>query len=384
MFLLNGRAGVIDLSTGESSKQALPEETLLKGDAVAVARGLIEEHGDAIVLGTGLLTGSLVPAACAGLVSTSVGTSPMLGFAGVELKLAGFDFLVVKGASARPGYVWVRDGIAEFVESPDLRTIDSWARTDRVRADQGDRRIQVVAAGPWGDAQRPVSPLVVSHWLGEDDLMIGREFGRRNLAAVAFRGMGELEVSDPEGHLSACVALRAEHSSRLGTSEGMASYWPRAGEADLSSLVHRHVACFGCPHPCRSFLKVNEDPRQMAFSAGEPGYLHFDIASLEAALESGMGPGDATRAFMECAKAGADPLSVIRSGAGDIESVRRSIASGEVPAVARTSAAGSFASYPTFARCVGLGLCPRYYAKAGLDADAISGCAEPALGAPLR
>jgi len=383
MFLCNGRAGIIDLSTGESSEQGLPEDLLHGGDALSIADRLLKEHGDAIVLGTGLLTGSLVPAACAGLLVTAKGTVPLLGLAGVELKLAGFDFLVIKGESPVPGYVWVRDGIAELVSAPGFRAMDSWTRTDRLRTDQGDRRIQVVSAGPWGDDQRWPSSLVVSHWMGEDDVHAGSEFGRRNLAAVAFRGMGELEVSDPDGHLSACLSLRAEHASTLGDSRGLASYWDGAAGDEFSSLVHRHVACFGCPHPCRSFLKVNEDPRQMALSAGEPGYLHFDIASLDAALASGVGPRDATALSMECAKAGADPFSILRSGAADLDSVRKAIASGDVAPSDRTSAPGSFRSYPTFDRCMSLGLCPRYYAKVGLDRDALSRCAEPALGAPL-
>jgi len=201
---------------------------------------------------------------------------------------------------------------------------------------------------------------------------------------VAFRGMGELEVSDAEGHLTASLALRADHASRLGQSAGLASYWDKARDSGFSSLLHRVVACFGCPHPCRSFLKVNEDPRLMALSAKEPGYLHFDIPSLDAATSTGMGSGDITTSFMECAKAGADPSSVIGAGATDLAGVRKMLAMGDAPVRTRSSATGSFRAYPTFDDCIALGLCPRYWAKAGLDLDAVSECAEPALGRELR
>ena len=384
MFLRNGRAGMVDLSTGESSEQDLSEELLMKGNALEAAASLRKEHGDALVLGTGLLTGSLVPAACAGFVSSGKGTMPVMGFAGVELKLTGFDFIVLKGESKTPGYVWVRDGIIEFVPGPGMPSMDSWARTDKIRADQGDKRIQVLSSGPWGDALRPASAVVANHWLGEDDAFVGEEFGRRRLAAVAFRGMGELEVSDPEGHLAASLALRTEHASRLGPSAGLASYWDRAKESDFTSLLHRAVSCFGCPHPCRSFLKVDEDPRQMALSAKEPGYLHFDIPSLEVAASTGMGFADATKAFMECAKAGADPSSVIGAGATDLAGVRRVLSEGNAPAMTRSSAEGSFRSGAAYDECVALGLCPRYWSKAGFDMDVISRCVEPALGRALR
>lgn len=383
MFLCNGRAAIVDLSTGGSSEQELSEGLLMKGSAAAVAESLRKEHGDALVFGTGLLTGSLVPAACAGFVSSSKGVMPLLGLAGVELKLAGFDFVVVKGESEAPCYVWVRDGIAEVVRYPSMSSMDSWARVDRIRADQGDRRIQVVAAGPWGDAQRAAAALTVSHWLGEDDVLTGAEFGRRKLLAVAFRGMGELELSDPDRHFSSSLGLRADHASRLGASAGLASYWDKAGEAGFSSLLHRAVSCFGCPHPCRSFLKVNEDPRQMALVAKEPGYMHFDIPSLDAALSSGMGAKDATLALMECAKAGADPASVILSGAKDLAGVMSALASPEAPASARASSPGSFRSLGVFDECVSLGLCPRYWAKAGFDRAAIADSVESAIGRPL-
>jgi hypothetical protein len=383
VFLCNGRACALDLSDGSSSEQELSEELLMKGSAVKAAESLRAEHDDALVFGAGVLTGSLVPAACAGFVCSSRGVMPLLGFAGVELKLAGFDFIVVKGESQTPGYVWVRDGIAEFVSQEGMSSMDSWERIERIRTDQGDRRIQVVSSGPLGDALHAASPLSVGHWLGEDDSFMGPEFGRRRLLAFAFRGMGELGVSDPEGHLSASLELRAEHAARLGPSRGLASYWGGADDSGFASLLHRPVSCFGCPHPCRSFLKVNEDPRQMSLASKEPGYLHFDIPSLDAALSSGLSIKDSTLISMECAKAGVDVESVIRSGASDLAGARSLIASQDMSPADRASAPGSFRSCASFEDCLGLGLCPRYWAKAGLDLTSLSECVEAALGRPL-
>lgn len=379
--MCNGRAAVIDLSTGEATEQELSEDLLLRGAAIELADSLASEHEGSLVLGTGLLTGSLIPAACAGLVRSEKGVVPLLGSAGVELKLSGFDFLVVKGAAPSPGYIWVRDGIAEFVPAPGIESMDAWARTDRIRSDQGDRRVQLVSAGPWGDAARPASSLVANHWLGEDDAFLGAEFGRRGLAAVAFRGMGELEVADPEAHMSSSLMMRADHASRLGASRGLASYWDGADDPAFASLLHRTVSCFGCPHPCRSFLKVNEAPGQMALAKKEPGYLHYDIPALRAASASGFSAEDLTRAFMECSKAGADAFSLISSGADSLRSVMDALAGGvDVAAADRRSVPGSFSSSPVFKECLTLGLCPRYWAKVGLDMAAIRGCAESAVG----
>jgi hypothetical protein len=89
---------------------------------------------------------------------------------------------------------------------------------------------------------------------------------------------------------------------------------------------------------------------------------------------------DSTVAFMECARSGADPSSVFGSGVEGLEGVRAVLSSGRAAPVDRSSASGSLRSCTTFDECIALGLCPRYWAKAGLDRDAVMGCAEPALG----
>ncbi len=396
MYLRNGRAAIIDLSTGAVSEQELAEDTLLSEmSSIELSSSLSVEHGNALVLGSGLLTGSLVPAACTGMVFSSdesgKGTiSPIMGMAGVELKLAGFDFIVVKGESPEAGYLWVRDGIAEFVPLPEMLGMDSWARTDRIRVDQGDRRIQVIASGPLGDARHPSSRLVTNHWLGEDEVGLASAFGKRRLCAVAFRGMGELEVADPEAHFASSVDLQKEHISKLGVSAGLASYFGGADVDHFKNIIHRVIGCFGCPHPCRSYAKVNEAPGKMSMGASEPGYLHYDIISLKTAFDAGIDSSDATRIMMTCSKAGIDPVSALSAlgtdaiGMSVAELVSRASLFGTID---RSNLEGSFikaVSDPeSYSRIVSLGLCPRYWGKIGLDMSSISSSIESAIGNPL-
>jgi aldehyde:ferredoxin oxidoreductase len=389
MLLANGRAGAIDLSSGEVSEQELEEGLLLgRQSSLEVAERLASEHGsDSLVLGTGILTGSLVPAACAGVVWGPNGRAPLLGHAGVELKLTGFDFIVIKGAAPEPGYVWIRDGIIEFVPAPALKGMDSWGRTDKVRDQQGDRKIQVLSAGPWGDARSPIAQFVTNYWGGEDKVGLGAEFGGKNLVAVAFRGMGEFEVSDAAGHFDSCARLRDEHISRLGRGEGLASFSKAAAREDFRSLVHRDVACFGCPYPCRSFVKVEEDPKVMALASKEPGYLHYDIVALEKAHSLGLSAREATQLMTKCARAGVEPCSLMSSGPREI--FEGLIASPKevtpAPKDLLGSAWGSAISDRRMNEvCLGLGLCPRYWAKATFDLGSLGPCVESALGRGLR
>jgi aldehyde:ferredoxin oxidoreductase len=221
MYLRNGRALVFDLGTMESVEQELEEARDLEAiSSIRVADALIAGHGgDCLVFGTGALTGSFVPASCCGIVrcgGRSPRTVPLLGFAGVELKMSGFDFVVVKGVAATPGYLWLRDGMGEFCESKDMPELDSWARTDKIRAEQGDSKIQVVTTGQWGDAKLHSSQLVTDYWGGEDKVGMAAVFGGIGLSAVAFRGMGELELAEPEGHFEEALQLMREHIGDLG------------------------------------------------------------------------------------------------------------------------------------------------------------------------
>ena len=400
MYMANGRVGVVDLDTLEISELELDEEWLLSGDAVSIAEKLLSDSGgDGFVLGSGILTASLVPAACAGFVLGSPQDrakriAPLLGHAGAEFKLSGFDFLVIKGRASEPGYLWARDGMIEFVRAPEAKGFDSWGRTDKIRDSQGDKRIQVLSVGRWGDAGFDSSQFVVDYWGGEDKSGLGSELGTRNLLAIAFRGMGEFEVSDPEGHLQACLQIQAKQMARMGRSFGIESYDAAFARGDFRQLVHRPIACFGCPFPCRSFLKIHEDPGVMEHSHKEPGYLHYDIPALQKALESGMSAREATEVLIKCARAGAEPVSVIAesmrsNGNASPSSIDRLLSSGrDVPKAGEDDLGGvfarSFGDGQSYMKCLGLGLCPRYWAKAGLDITAVSECAEPAIGVPLK
>jgi aldehyde:ferredoxin oxidoreductase len=388
MYLRNGRIGIFDLKTKESSEQEFSEE-LAKDDvsSILIAERLAAEHGpDSLILGTGLLTASFVPAACAGVIWTKRGFVSMLGFAGFELKLTGFDFVVIKGKADVPGYLWIRDGMMEFVESDKMRSLDSWKRTDKIRSDQGDGKIQVVAVGPWGDAGKHASQVVTDYWGGEDKIGLGSEFGAKNLTAIAFRGMGELELQEPEKHLEDSIVLMSEQIQRLGKNDGLASYWKGADREDFRKLTHRSVACYGCTFPCRSYLKVFEDPKEFKLVEKEPGYLHYDIPALERCFGSGMGASDSTILMMKCARAGAEPVSVIDSVASaspklSLEAVDKVLSEpSDIKNVRPMNFESSFGDVEKYKAALGLGVCPRYWAKVGFDLQGVLEYGRSAIG----
>ncbi len=391
---------MFDLTAKELSDEEFVEpEELAEMSSISIADRLASRHGEgSLVLGTGVLTGSFVPASCAGIVrapGASGGPSrimPVMGFAGFELKLSGFDFIVVKGVADRPGYLWIRDGVVDLIDAESMRSCDSWCRTDRIRSDQGDSKIQVIAGGPWCDLSHPNSQAVVSYWGGEDKVGLGAKLGRKNLVAIAVRGMGELALAEPERHFEDAVLLMREQIVKLGDNHGLASYAEAAARDDFQGLLHRNVGCYGCPFPCRSYLKAIEDPREMRLVAKEPGYLHYDVPALESAFVAGLGAKDATLALMRCARAGAEPQTVLALASGKspgitLESIDEVLAGGSGGAPLQTAPTiGNFEqAFPdetTYRQCLGLGLCPRYWAKVGFGIENVASFARDAIGRP--
>ena len=400
MNLANGRYGEIDLSSGETQEHNL-EEDFARSPTAFLSRidaAIADAGEDAIAISSGILTGSLVPAAGAGFLrlardgSEAERMCPLLGFVGVELKLSGFDFIVISGKASEHGYIWIRDGIIEFVSSPDSAALDSWGRTDLIRSQQGDGRIQVIAAGSWAESQPPSSQLIFNYWGGEDKLGCAGEFGSRKLTAVAFRGMGELDLEDSEGHFAASSELYGKQLADLGENRGFASFSSAAEHEGYSELLHRNIACYGCPFPCRSFYKLFEDASVKERGAQEPGYLVYDIASVEYLTSLGLSSRDVVTVLMWCARFGAEPMSVAAAvsagGAVDIAAIQSALESGGAGSSANSilshGFADSFEDVDDYATCLALGLCPRYWAKVGLDLEAIGRVSEPALGAPIN
>ena len=73
-----------------------------------------------LVIANGLLTGAPVSTATRYVVSArspltmAYGESEAGGFWGPELKMAGFEAIVIKGRSPEPIYLWIQDGEAEI------------------------------------------------------------------------------------------------------------------------------------------------------------------------------------------------------------------------------------------------------------------------------
>lgn len=324
-YLSSDRIAVVDLASGEVSEDELSEELVqekIGGAGITSALYRQYEDEDPVVLGAGLLTGTSVPGSCLGIMTAK---SPLTGqlchvpltqYAGMEIKYSGFDYLVLKGRAAEPVFLWVHDGIADIENAGGLWGMDVWAAVDKVRQDMGDELIQVLGAGPAAEKGSDLGQVMINQWASGDRFGLGKVLAQKKIKLIALRGMGLLEIDDPEGFVAQANALLGEvKAGPWAGKKGMGDLAAGLGEADLAAwlepLVHRHHADFNTPFAANTFVFLEGDPSQLTEpQQPEPGLLLTDVYAPLAFMKMGLGAAEACGIIKECLKLGLDAAGV--------------------------------------------------------------------------
>jgi len=207
----------VNLSTGSLEVEQLSEEfyRLYPGGKALAGYYLLNElppHTEPLspenllILANGLLTGAPVSTATRYIVSArspltnGYGESEAGGFWGPELKMAGFEAVLITGRAPQPVYLWIKDEAVEIRPAQHL-----WGRTTgevqaAIREELGDDKIRVLQTGPAGENLVRYAGLTndLRHFNGRNGL--GAVMGSKNLRAVAVRGQKRYQsmAYDPE------------------------------------------------------------------------------------------------------------------------------------------------------------------------------------------
>lgn len=195
----------IDLTTSEIEIETLSEDfyRLYPGGKALAGYILLNElppHTDpfspdnVLVIANGLLTGAPVSTATRYVVSArspltnGYGESEAGGFWGPELKMAGFEALVIKGRAVEPVYLWIHDGEVEIRPAKHLwGQLTAEVQKD-IRAELGDDKIRVLQIGIAGENRVRFAGITndLRHFNGRNGM--GAVMGSKNLRAIAVRG----------------------------------------------------------------------------------------------------------------------------------------------------------------------------------------------------
>lgn len=323
-YLASNKIGIIDLATSKIIDEGLDEELVRERiGGAGITLSLYEKYKeeDPIVLGTGLLTGTLVPGSALSIFTAKspltgkVSHAPLTLYAGMELKYSGFDYLVIKGNAPKPVYLWIHDGIADLSDAGEVWGKDVWTSTDWIRESLGDLLIQVLGIGKAGESGSDFAQLQINYWPSGDRWGFGKLFGQKNLKLIALRGLSLLEISDPEGFVGKCKELLFKVKKGLGAQKrGIGDLSVALGEDIqkwLEPIVHSHRSCFNTPYPTNTFVFLDEEPKLLKESKkSEPGFLITDLPALLGFKKLGLSAQEACWLLRECSRYGIDAMAV--------------------------------------------------------------------------
>jgi aldehyde:ferredoxin oxidoreductase len=147
-----------------------------------------------LILANGLLTGAPFSTAtrfnaiARSPLTRGFGESEAGGFWGPELKMAGWEAIVIKGRADQPVYLWIHDDQVEIRDARHLWGRDGFAVQEKIRADHHDKLIRVLQIGIAGENLVRFASMTndLRHFNGRNGM--GAVMGSKNLRAVAVRG----------------------------------------------------------------------------------------------------------------------------------------------------------------------------------------------------
>ncbi|MCX8165415.1 MAG: aldehyde ferredoxin oxidoreductase family protein [Acidilobaceae archaeon] len=256
-----GRVLRVDLTSGKLYHEELPEEVLrtwIGGRGLGVYIMLKEvdpkvnplSPENKAIVATGPLTG--IP----GLVSpgrwASITKSPLTGTIhdahsggkfGPELKFAGFDAIIIEGASEKPVYLWIHDGKAELRDAAHLWGKDVHATTDAIIEEESPvvgkdeaHRIKVAAIGPAGERLVRIANIMNDKNRAAGRGGHGAVWGSKKLKAIAVRGHMRPKVAREEDYRKV-----SQKSIRLAREAPVTAHGlPKYGTPVLVNIINSH------------------------------------------------------------------------------------------------------------------------------------------------
>ncbi|HDI02304.1 MAG TPA: aldehyde ferredoxin oxidoreductase [Ignisphaera sp.] len=312
-----GKIARVDLWSGKIRYETLPEEILKRwigGRGLGVYLALKEippkidplsPANKAFVL-TGPLTGVAgVPApgrwvsVTKSPLTNTIHDSHSGGKFGPYLKFAGFDGIIIEGASEKPVYLWVHEGKVEIRDARHLWGKDVHATTDilvdELSAEVGKseaKEIKVACIGPAGENLVKIASIMNDKNRAAGRGGHGAVWGSKKLKAIAVYGKERPKIGNEEKFREAVANAMKKIKENPVTSQGLPKYgtailvniinkagifptrnfktgvFPEAekisGETIADTIMdwekQKEEICWGCPIGCARYTRITKPP----------------------------------------------------------------------------------------------------------------------------
>jgi aldehyde:ferredoxin oxidoreductase len=299
----------VNLTEGTWSTEPLPEEGVLRKYVGGFGLGLWYlmrelppgagplDPENPLIFMNGPLTGTRVPAPTNCTVTTlngdtgfTAGRAHGHGWFGPYMKMAGYDGIIITGASDKWLYLWINDDTVELRDASQLLGKDTHETEDLVKQELGypiecGKGVSVAAIGPAGEH------LVAGSLIEQDKNHsfahsgVGQVMGSKKLKAIAIRGTHEVPVFDEEKVKSVRKEWAAGLKDKgvapviyqagahklydspvwhdligLSAKNWTQNWLPGFGKGLVTSNENTVRPCFRCPIGCSSDSLVKEGP----------------------------------------------------------------------------------------------------------------------------
>lgn len=262
-----------------------------------------------LIFGTGILTGTSVPAANRTIVTTVspiwdyFTTSSFGGHWGAELKHAGYDTIILSGKSSTPVYLWIHDDQVELRDASHLWGKDVFEAEVILRKELGKvgKEVQMLTIGPAGE-NKVFGASIEHSCAASASRGVGAVMGDKNLKAIAVYGKKDINIAKP-AELSEEINKIIKRSDKLydwmrkwphtftkfvelefhtgdkvhkelrKSAVGMGWNWTR-DEVDFRKKYQtRDVSCYNCIVNCRARIQLPEEKHPLYVKCASINYF---------------------------------------------------------------------------------------------------------------
>jgi len=228
------------------------------------------------------------------------------GYWAADFKRAGYDAMIIQGASSNRVYLWIHDGKVEFRDASHLWGQDALEVQDSIIEELGDKKARVACIGQAGEKQVLYSCIINDEGRAPGRGGSGALLGSKNLKAIAVRGTRTVPIHDPETYTALRKKIGRENATspemathrEYGSAQWLDSCWHTGdipiknwqiglweegcknlgGKRMKETILVPHKGCYRCTMGCTRWVRIEEEPYKME----GPGPEYETLASLGA------------------------------------------------------------------------------------------------------
>lgn len=231
-------------------------------------------------------------------LTNAIGDAQAGGFFPAEMKRAGFDAVVIRGASKEPVYLWLHDGEAELRPADHLWGKVTGEVEALIRDELGDKKVEIAQCGPAGESLVRMSNIINMSNRANGRTGMGAVMGSKKLKAVVVRGKKRPEMADADtlkkmakwgadvfeesgvygmGMLGTAGIVSSQSNggglpTRNWSSGSFEGHAKLDGKRMAETILKERDTCYACTIRCKRVVEITDGDYQVDPLYGGPEY----------------------------------------------------------------------------------------------------------------